>query len=126
LSDLSGAQIAYCKRLLHLFLIVSTIFRAQETIMASTPRRKKKKVKRHRRERLPGDETEAASIEGFCRQHGISIAFYYELRKKKRAPREVTIGRRVLITKENAADWRASLPERRDTLPAADVAAAST
>jgi hypothetical protein len=91
--------------------------------MASTP--KKKKVKRRRRERLPGDESEAASIEMFCRKHGISVAYYYELRKDGLAPREVTIGRRILITREDAAAWRASLPERRDTPPAADAAAVS-
>ena len=89
--------------------------------MASTP--KKKKVKRRRRERLPGDESEAASIEMFCRKHGISVAYYYELRKDGLAPREVTIGRRILITKEDAARWRATLPERRDKLP--DAAAVS-
>jgi hypothetical protein len=82
-----------------------------------------RKVKRQRRERLPGDETEAASIEAFCRRHGISVAYYYELRKEGLTPREVTIGRRILITKEDAAAWRAALPERRTTLP---VAAATT
>jgi hypothetical protein len=87
--------------------------------MASTP--KKKKVKRHRRQRLPGDETEAHSIEMFCRKHGFSVAYYYELRKDGLAPREVTIGRRILITKEDAAAWRAALPERT-TLPTAAVA----
>lgn len=92
--------------------------------MASTPGKKKKvAVKRQRRERLPGDETEAASIEGFCRKHGISVAYYYELRKEGLAPREVTIGRRILITKEDAAAWRASLPERMDILPNAAAAA---
>jgi hypothetical protein len=79
--------------------------------MVVSAKKKKKMAKRRRRERLPGDETEAHSIEGFCRKHGISVAFYYELRKKKRTPREVTVGRRILITKEAAADWRAQLPE---------------
>jgi hypothetical protein len=68
-------------------------------------------------ERLPGDESEAHSIEGFCRKHGFSIAFYYELRKAGLTPREVTLGRRVLVTKEDAAAWRAALAERKTEIP---------
>jgi hypothetical protein len=81
--------------------------------MVFSAKKKKKMAKRRRRERLPGDETEAHSIEGFCRKHGISVAFYYLLRKDGLTPREVAIGHRILITKEDAAAWRAALPEKR-------------
>lgn len=48
----------------------------------------------------------AYTIKEFCDAHGFSIAFYYVLKKRKEAPREMKLGRRILISAEAAADWR--------------------
>jgi predicted DNA-binding transcriptional regulator AlpA len=50
--------------------------------------------------------TEAFSISAFCEAHGISRGTYYNLKKAGRAPREMHVGNRVLVSKEAAADWR--------------------
>ena len=49
----------------------------------------------------------AMSIAQFCDQHSISEAFYYELRKKGKAPDTMEVEGRVLISNEAAARWRA-------------------
>jgi predicted DNA-binding transcriptional regulator AlpA len=41
-----------------------------------------------------------------CRLHSISRAFFYELRKKGLAPREMRVGTRRIISAEAARDWR--------------------
>jgi len=51
---------------------------------------------------------EAYSIAEFCDAHNIGVATYYWLRKRGEAPREMRVGRRYLISKEAAADWRAA------------------
>lgn len=51
-------------------------------------------------------EGDAMSIETFCRRHGFSRAMYYIMRDKGRAPREIKVGTRVLISREAAAEWR--------------------
>jgi hypothetical protein len=48
----------------------------------------------------------AYTIDEFCEAHRISRAFYYVLRKERKAPREMRAGARVLISQEAAADWR--------------------
>jgi len=57
----------------------------------------------------PTDSTEnrdAYSIDEFCRRHGISHGTYYNLRTLGLGPREARALKRVLITKEAAANWR--------------------
>jgi hypothetical protein len=49
----------------------------------------------------------AYTIEQFCEAHGISVAFYHKLRGQGRGPRLMRLGRRVLISQESAAEWRA-------------------
>jgi len=49
---------------------------------------------------------DAMSVERFCRQHGLSVSFYYKLRGLGQTPREMHLGRRVLISQESAAAWR--------------------
>jgi predicted DNA-binding transcriptional regulator AlpA len=51
-------------------------------------------------------EQQAFSIPEFCSQHGISRSYYFLLRQAGQAPRELRVGRRVLISREAAADWR--------------------
>jgi hypothetical protein len=43
----------------------------------------------------------------FCKAHRISVSYYYELKKLGRAPREMMLGTRRIISAEAAAAWRA-------------------
>ena len=52
-------------------------------------------------------ELDAYSIPKFCERHGgISRSHYYDLRAEGRAPREMRVGKRVLISVEAAREWR--------------------
>jgi hypothetical protein len=44
----------------------------------------------------------------FCVAHRIGLSTYYCLRREGSGPDEIKIGRKVLITKESAARWRAA------------------
>jgi excisionase family DNA binding protein len=46
------------------------------------------------------------SVSEFCQTHGISRGLFYKLLGEGRAPTAVKIGRRTLISKEAAEDWR--------------------
>lgn len=48
----------------------------------------------------------AHSIDEFCKAHGISRSFYYKLRNAGKAPVEMHVEARVLISDERAAEWR--------------------
>jgi predicted DNA-binding transcriptional regulator AlpA len=50
--------------------------------------------------------TAAYDIRGFCEAHSISRATFYNLVKGGAAPRTFRVGRRVLISREAAAEWR--------------------
>jgi hypothetical protein len=50
----------------------------------------------------------AYTIATFCVAHDISESFYHKLKSQGRAPREMHVGSRVLISYEAAADWRAA------------------
>jgi predicted DNA-binding transcriptional regulator AlpA len=63
--------------------------------------------KGNRRRRSTTTPIAAYSVKEFCDAHGMSISFYYVLKKRKEAPREMRIGRRILISQEAAATWRA-------------------
>ena len=52
------------------------------------------------------EERDAYSIEEFCRRHNISNGTYYNLKNSGQGPREGRARKRVLISKEAAADWR--------------------
>jgi hypothetical protein len=47
------------------------------------------------------------SIAAFCRRHDISQAMYFKLKRQGRAPVEMVVGARRLISIEAAARWRA-------------------
>ena len=49
----------------------------------------------------------AFTIKEFCKAHRISVSYYYELKKLGRAPREMMLGTRRIISAEAAAEWRA-------------------
>lgn len=55
---------------------------------------------------MPAEEKLAYSVPEFCRIHDIGIGTYHNLRQSGRQPREMRVGRRVLISAEAAADWR--------------------
>jgi hypothetical protein len=46
------------------------------------------------------------SISEFCRAHGIGRSSYYNLKKAGRAPVEMTVLSRKMISEEAAAAWR--------------------
>jgi hypothetical protein len=72
----------------------------------------------------PGEELLAFSIAEFCKRHQLSESFYYKLKKARLAPTEMTVGRRVLISHEAAARWRAECEAaaRVSELPPGDAA----
>lgn len=60
------------------------------------------------------EQCDAMTIPVFCARHGISRSTYYNIPQHER-PREMRIGKRVLITKEAAARWREEI-ERKGAL----------
>jgi excisionase family DNA binding protein len=52
------------------------------------------------------------SVAEFCRVHSLSRSYFYKLRKQGRAPPSFMIGRKRLISAEDAARWRRNLMER--------------
>jgi hypothetical protein len=59
----------------------------------------------------------AYTIAEFCRAHRISPAKFFDLKARGQGPTEMHVGRRVLISTESAAAWRA----QREALAAADT-----
>jgi len=53
--------------------------------------------------RQPG---EVHSIKGFCRNNGISVTSYFKLKQQGLHPREMKVGKRIVITPEAEAEWR--------------------
>lgn len=51
-------------------------------------------------------DRDAYSIQEFCLRHNISHGTYYNLKNSGQGPREGRAKKRVLISKEAAADWR--------------------
>ena len=72
-------------------------------------------------EPIPPPPRLALSILEFCDAHGISEGFYYKLKKQRKGPREMRLGKRTLITFESAADWR----RERELAGAAEAAKAA-
>jgi hypothetical protein len=56
-----------------------------------------------RAERRPDD---VHSIASFCEANGISITTYFVLKRQGKGPREMKVGKRILITPEAEKDWR--------------------
>lgn len=51
-------------------------------------------------------EPPAYSISEFCQAHGIGRSFFYKLLQDGRGPRTMQLGRRRLVSREEAAEWR--------------------
>ena len=54
----------------------------------------------------PRESVDAMSIKEFCKRHGISESWFYQLQREGKAPRTIKIGKRTLITPDAAAEWR--------------------
>jgi predicted DNA-binding transcriptional regulator AlpA len=52
------------------------------------------------------DDAVCWTVREFCVLHKISESAYYRMRRVGTAPKEILVGRRVLITREAAARWR--------------------
>jgi excisionase family DNA binding protein len=52
------------------------------------------------------------SIEEFCLEHNLSRGTFYRLLKSGNGPRLTKIGRRRLISREAALDWRKDMEYR--------------
>ena len=48
----------------------------------------------------------ANHVDGFCHEHGISRAHFYNLLRPGDGPAIMKVGRRTLISAEAAAEWR--------------------
>ena len=59
----------------------------------------------------------AYSIPEFCEAFGISIRTFFNLRHEGKGPREIRLGRRVLISVESALAWA----RQREAASAAEV-----
>ena len=55
---------------------------------------------------MDAQATVARHVDGFCRDHGISRAHFYNLLKRGDGPVIMKVGRRTLISAEAAAEWR--------------------
>jgi hypothetical protein len=72
------------------------------------PRRAEGKLKHgQHKARGPPEESMAYSVDSFCAAHNISRAYFYILCQRGEGPAVMKLGRRVLISKEAAAAWRA-------------------
>ena len=59
----------------------------------------------------------AMTIELFCRSHSMGKNTYYKLQANGKGPTEIRLGTKVLISVEDAAEWRRSRanPEPEET-----------
>jgi hypothetical protein len=58
---------------------------------------------KRRKRREPND---VHSVQTFCDSNNISISTYYALKRAGKGPREMKVGKRILITPEAEDDWR--------------------
>ena len=56
----------------------------------------------------------AYSVTEFCAAHRIARSFFYKLLSDGRGPNTMLLGRRRLITREAAEEWRARLTANTD------------
>jgi excisionase family DNA binding protein len=57
----------------------------------------------------PPPDADAYTVEEFCSRHRITKRRFYELISEGRGPRLMRLGRRPLISREAAADFRRAL-----------------
>ena len=59
-------------------------------------------------------EPAAYDVDGFCRAHHIARSHFYSLRKAGRGPAIIKLGRRTLVSGEEAARWRRAMQEKAE------------
>ena len=83
----------------------------------SRPKKKRLAFRKHGKRRKPSD---AHTIPSFCESNAISESLYFELKRKRKGPREIELEGRIIITPDAEADWRrereAETAERRARL----------
>ncbi len=57
-------------------------------------------------------ETAADSIPTFAKIHGICPATVYNLIRRGKGPKLMRVGRRTLVSKEAAAEWRGRMEDQ--------------
>jgi len=55
---------------------------------------------------MHSDEADAISIPEFCRRHQISVGMYFKIAREGFGPRIMKVGRRTLVSREAAEEWR--------------------
>jgi len=70
------------------------------------PKQKRLAFRRHSKHRKPGD---VHTIPSFCASNGFSESKYYDLKRHGKAPREINLDGRVIITPEAERDWRIAM-----------------
>ena len=58
------------------------------------------------------DEGGAITLLDFCDRYKLSRSTFYEMRKRGLGPREIHIGRRVLITRRAIREWEETMADR--------------
>jgi hypothetical protein len=61
---------------------------------------------------LPQPVMETYSVESFCQAHGICKGHFYNLLSDGLGPNIIKLGRRTLISKEAATDWRKKMEQQ--------------
>ena len=59
------------------------------------------------------DDYDAYSIRQFCARHNLSEELFYKLQRLGTGPRTLNVGRRKLITREAAREWREALAAKQ-------------
>ena len=59
-----------------------------------------------RKRKRSDNPSDLYTIEDFCERNRISEAMYFKLKRQGHAPREMKLGKKILITPEAEADWR--------------------
>jgi hypothetical protein len=55
---------------------------------------------------MEAQDRDAFSIAEFCNRHGISQSKYFQIAAEGQGPRVMRVGKRVLISREAATEWR--------------------
>jgi hypothetical protein len=63
-------------------------------------------VEMARKRKRSGNPSDLHTIEDFCERNRISEAMYFKLKRLGKAPREMKLGKKILITPEAETDWR--------------------
>ena len=57
-------------------------------------------------------QSESMSVDVFCERHGLSRSTFYRLLRRREGPATMKVGKRLLVSRESAADWRALMTKQ--------------